>query len=70
MIGIRDHALLSLTRRQSRLFVLVFLLIAVAVASLAVWTAVRLHSDPEMKQQLEEVHERASRRSPPVSDTP
>ena len=70
MIGIRDHSLLSLTRRQSRLFVLVFLLLAVAVASAAVWTAVRLHSDPEMKEQLEEVHDRASRREPPASDAP
>ena len=54
---IREPLLLS--RRFSRLFVIVFLLLAIGAAGLAVRSALRLHSDPELKNQLEDVHEQA-----------
>lgn len=58
-----------LSHRWTHVFVILLLLLAVASAGLAVRSALRIHSDPELKQQLDDVHDRASRREPPSPRT-
>jgi len=51
----------TMSRRTSRVFVTIFLLLAIVVAVVAVRTVMRINSDPELQEQLQEVHERSSR---------
>ncbi len=47
-------------RRATRIFVVVFVFLAFLVAALAVRTVIRIQSDSELRDQLQEVHEESS----------
>lgn len=47
-------------------FTIAFLVLAVVLSGYAAWVASRLSEDPELSEQLQEVHERAARRDTPT----
>ena len=53
-------------RRGTKGFVVLLIAAMLFISASAVWIAYRLDRDPELKEQLQEVHERAARRDPPT----
>ena len=53
-------------KRGTKGFVVLMLGLILAISASAVWIAFSIDRDPELKEQLQEVHERAARRDPPT----
>ena len=53
-------------RRGTKGFVVLMIAMILAISASAVWVAYSIDRDPELKEQLQEVHERAARRDPPT----
>lgn len=56
----------SLGPTATKWFTIAFLVLIVALSGYAVWIASTVSQDPELSEQLLEVHERATRRDPPT----
>ena len=59
----------SLGPKATKRFVLIFLALALGVALVAVQIVHKLNSDPEMMEQLQDVHEQATTGDSPADST-